>query len=321
MFSSAKRVHAIHPPVPQILSQLRVEMPVQKMRWRRSQMLKWGQSRCEVTQREPVRRGRIVQTRSTWKHACILLVSAADVTLMKFWRQLPESDQNPYSCKWRRRCKRSSMQTVISTRMPHEAKRNRAQPRIVLPEHADAMRVSDLYASTPCTRMQKLMINSMMSRCRTCHPESYDTLSAFFHDWFERGMWTEPPTDPRLNDGWCWQPVRAFLLPESWGERSVVCQEASTRRQTRSTWKILQVSLKSRVRVRVADSCRIHYALQEYGSRLVSRFEPARGLPELWGGKLHGRHSVSARGAHAGGELVAKPMRRSTWTRKQSQPR
>ena len=25
-------------------------------------------------------------------------------------------------------------------------------------------------------------------------------------------MWTEPPTDPRLNDGWCWQPVRAFPL-------------------------------------------------------------------------------------------------------------
>ena len=30
-------------------------------------MLKWRQSRCEVAQREPVRRGRIVQTRSTWK--------------------------------------------------------------------------------------------------------------------------------------------------------------------------------------------------------------------------------------------------------------
>ena len=31
-------------------------------------MFKRGQSRCEVAQREPVRRERIVQTKSTWKH-------------------------------------------------------------------------------------------------------------------------------------------------------------------------------------------------------------------------------------------------------------
>ena len=49
----------------------------------------------------------------------------------------------------------------------------------------------------------------------------------------------------------------------------------------------------------------------------MSRFERARGLPELQGGKLHGRHSVSAQGTHAGGELV-QSRRRSTWTRKQS---
>ena len=114
--------------------------------------------------------------------------------------------------KWCGRYKRSSMQTVISTRMPHEAKRNRAQPRIVIPEYANAMRVSEHYESTPCTRTQKLMINSMMSRCRTRQPESYDTLSAFLHDWLERGVWTEPPSDPRLNGGWCWQLVRALLL-------------------------------------------------------------------------------------------------------------
>ena len=77
--------------------------------------------------------------------------------------------------KWRRRYKRSSMQTVISTRMPNEAKRNRAQPRIVTPEYADAMRVSEHYASTPCTRTQRLMINSMMSKCCTRQPEAYDT--------------------------------------------------------------------------------------------------------------------------------------------------
>ena len=39
----------------------------------------------------------------------------------------------------------------------------------------------------------------------------------------------------------------------------------------------------------------------------MSQLERARGLPELQGGKLHGRHSVSARGAHAGGELVQSP--------------
>ena len=42
------------------------------------------------------------------------------------------------------------------------------------------------------------------------------------------------------------------------------------------------------------------------GVGVVSCFgssEPA-GLPELQGGKLHGRQSVSAQGAHAGGELV-----------------
>ena len=105
--------------------------------------------------------------------------------------------------KGRRRYKRSSMQTVISTRMHHEAKRNRAQSRIVIPEYADQMRVSEHHASTPCTRTQRLMINSMMSRCRTRQPESYDTLPAFLHDWLERGVWTERPTDLRLNDGWC----------------------------------------------------------------------------------------------------------------------
>ena len=62
-------------------------------------MLKRGQSRCVVAQREPVRRERIVQTKSIWKYAWILLVSAADVALMEFWRQLPESDQNPHRCK------------------------------------------------------------------------------------------------------------------------------------------------------------------------------------------------------------------------------
>ena len=46
---------------------------------------------------------------------------------------------------------------------------------------------------------------------------------------------------------------------------------------------------------------------QRYGSRFVSRFERARGLPELQGGKVHGRHIGSAQGAHAGGGLVQSP--------------
>ena len=39
----------------------------------------------------------------------------------------------------------------------------------------------------------------------------------------------------------------------------------------------------------------------------MSRFERARGLPELSGRELHGRLSVSAQGAHASGELVQSP--------------
>ena len=61
MFSSAKRAHAIHPPVHQILSQLRVEMEMMPVPadgiGGAAKMLKWGQNRCEVAQREPVRRG------------------------------------------------------------------------------------------------------------------------------------------------------------------------------------------------------------------------------------------------------------------------
>ena len=71
------------------------------------------------------------------------------------------------------------METVISTRMSHKAKRDKAQPRIVTPECADAMRVSEDYASTPCTRTKRLMINRVMSKCRTRQPESCD-------DWLER---------------------------------------------------------------------------------------------------------------------------------------
>ena len=171
-------------------------------------MLKWGRSRCEVAQREPVRRGRIVQTRSTWKHVCILLVSAADAdeVLTTVAGVRSESTQlqecEVFKCVADTKghpCRQSSARESAT-----KPKRNRAQPRIVIPEYGFALRVSEHYASTPCTRTQRLMINSMMSKCRTRQPESYDTLSAFLHDWLERGGWTETPTDPRLNHGWCW---------------------------------------------------------------------------------------------------------------------
>ena len=220
MFSSAKRAHAIHPPVPQILSQLRVEMemmPVPEDAMEAQPDVEMGT--------ESVRSG-TKKASSTWEdcadkintEACVNTVGEcrrcdADGVLATVAgvRSEPTTLQECEVFKWRRRYKRSSMQTVISTRTPQEAKRNRAQPRIVIPEYTDAVRVSEHYASTPCTRTQRLMINSMMSRCRTRQPESYDTLSAFLHDRLERGVWTEPPTDPRLNGGWCWQPVRAFL--------------------------------------------------------------------------------------------------------------
>ena len=85
MFSSAKRAHAIHPPVPQILSQLRVEMemmPVPEDAMEAQPDVDMGT--------ESVRSG-AKRSSSTWE-------DCADVTL-KFWRQLPESDQNPHRCK------------------------------------------------------------------------------------------------------------------------------------------------------------------------------------------------------------------------------
>ena len=77
-------------------------------------------------------------------------------------RSEPTQMQECEVFKWRRRYKRSSMETVISTRMSHKAKRDKAQPRIVTPECADVMRVSEHHASTPRTRTQRLMINRMM---------------------------------------------------------------------------------------------------------------------------------------------------------------
>ena len=222
MFSSAKRAHANHPPVHQILSQLCVEMKMMSV------LEDAMEARTDVEMGTESVRGGTKKASSTWEDCADKINTEACLNTAGECRRCdaneglatvtgvvsdPTQMQECEVFKWRRRYKRSSMQTVISTRMHHEAKRNRAQPRIVIPEYADAMRVSEHYASTPCTRTQRLTINSMMSKCRTRQPESFDTSSASVHDWLERGVWTEPPTDLRLKDGWCWQPVRALLLP------------------------------------------------------------------------------------------------------------
>ena len=67
MLSSTKRAHANHPQVSQILSQLRVEMEMMPVPEDAMEARTDVETRTESEVR-PVRRGRIVQTRSTWKH-------------------------------------------------------------------------------------------------------------------------------------------------------------------------------------------------------------------------------------------------------------
>ena len=90
--------------------------------------------------------------------------------------------------------------------VPQSQERDKAQPRVVTPECADAIHVSEHCMSTPCTRTQRLTINRLVSKCRTRQPESCDTLPAFLR------VWTELPTDLRLHDGRLWQPVKPLLL-------------------------------------------------------------------------------------------------------------
>ena len=78
-------------------------------------------------------------------------------------RSEPTQMQECEAFKWRRRYKRSSMETVISTRMSHETKKNKAQPR----KCDTRVRVSEHHASTPCTRTQRLTINRVASKCPT----------------------------------------------------------------------------------------------------------------------------------------------------------
>ena len=198
--------------------------------------------------------------------------SAADVTLMKCWRQLPESRVR--SVQVASQIHESlSAEAVVSTRMSHKAKRERAQPRIAAPECADAMRVSEHFASTPCTRTQRLMINRMMSKCRTRQLESCDTSSAFFHDWLERGVWTEPPTEFRLDDG-RWQPVKALELPSG---VSVRWSSGNTHMTTNA--KHVE-NLAGLSEVKSSTPKLLTAAMsRRYGSRFVPRIERARAPP------------------------------------------
>ena len=114
--------------------------------------------------------------------------------------------------KRRRKYEKSSTGTVISTKTSHKAKGDEVQPRVMTHEHADAMLAPEHYASTPRTRALRSVISRMMSKCRTRQLESCGTLSAFFHDWLQRGVRAESPKDLRLRDGWCWHLVTALLL-------------------------------------------------------------------------------------------------------------
>ena len=143
MFSSEQGAHAIHPPVSQILSQLRVEMEIMPV----PEDAMEAQPEVEM-RTESVRSG-TKRASSTWEdcadkinmEACLKSVGEcrrceADEVLATVAgvRSEPTQLQECEVFKWRRsRYKRSSVQIVVSTRMPHEAKRNRAQPRIVIP--------------------------------------------------------------------------------------------------------------------------------------------------------------------------------------------
>ena len=155
MISSAKRTHAIHPPVPQILSQLRVEMEMVPV----SEDAMEAQPDVEMVT-ESVRSG-TKRASSTWEdcadkinmEACLNTVGECRrcdahevLATVAGVRSEPTQMQECGVFKWRRRHKRSSMETVISTEMSHDAKKNEAH----------AMRVSEHYVSTPCTRTQRL---------------------------------------------------------------------------------------------------------------------------------------------------------------------
>ena len=134
-------------------------------------MLKWSQCWCEEEQREPVRCGRNVPIKSTWKYVQTLLAGVATVTQLKAlsWYATVGGIRTEQECEMFRRrheYEKSSMQTVISTTTSHKAKRDETQPRIVTHEYADAMRVPRHCANTLHTRALRSVTSRMMSKCR-----------------------------------------------------------------------------------------------------------------------------------------------------------
>ena len=299
------------PPVPQILSQSRVEMEMVPV----SEDVMEAQPDVEM-ETESLRSG-TKGAYSTWEdcadkinmEACLdtagecrrcdtdeVLVTVAGV------RSEPTELQECEVFKWRRRYKK-----VIHADSHQHENAPRSQEKQSTAKNCDtrdAMRVSEHYVSTPCTRQ----------------PESFDTLSAFRHDWLESGVWTNPPTDLRLNDGWCWLPVRAFLLLSLgvsvwWSSGSVNMMTDAKhvekmpglprRRVRRRSCRKLQNPLCP---AEVWESFRVSIRASPQTARATRR-KAARTS------QCQCTRSTCRWGARA------KPRRRSTWTRKQSQPR
>ena len=92
-------------------------------------MLEWSQRWCEEVQREPVRCGRNVLIKPTWKYVETLLVNAATVSWYATVGGIETEQTLVQECEMFRRrheYEKSSAQTVISTTTSHKAKRDEA---------------------------------------------------------------------------------------------------------------------------------------------------------------------------------------------------
>ena len=170
MSSSAKRACAIPPPVFRILTQPdsgvgTVPLPVPEDAMEVDFDAGVEPVLVRKVQRKPVRCGKNVPIKPTWKYDQTLQVSAATVTQFK-----------------------TELQSSARQR-PTKPRERRNSARVVTLEYADAMCAPEHCASTPHTRALRSLISRMMSKWL----ESCDTLSAFFHAWLERGVWVKPP--------------------------------------------------------------------------------------------------------------------------------
>ena len=166
-FSSAKRAHAIHPPVPQILSHLHVEMEMMPV----PEDAMEAQPDIEMVA-ESVRRG-TKRTSSTWE-------DCADKINMEVCLDTVGDCSSGDSCRSQIRTHTdtrarsvqvaSQIQKVIHEdshqheKVPQSQERQSPAKKCDTRVRADVMRVSEHYASTLCTRKQRLMINR---RCQS----------------------------------------------------------------------------------------------------------------------------------------------------------